>query len=87
MRHGCLGLAVTSWIIWSMFHKPAHGRSLYRDLGLLGRAKIGLQWLLTRRGLGATNHFEAGASFSDAQSPGRTSSSLPASCDAVRWQR
>ncbi len=34
--------------------------SLYNKLGLLGRAKIGLQWLTQQRGLGATNHFEVG---------------------------
>ena len=34
--------------------------SLYKDLGLLGRAKIGMQWLWNQQGLGATNHFEAG---------------------------
>ena len=34
--------------------------SLYKDLSLLGRAKIGLEWLVTQRGLGATNHFEVG---------------------------
>jgi len=34
--------------------------SLYADVGLLGKAKIGAQWLLTHRGLGATNHFESG---------------------------
>ena len=34
--------------------------SLYKDLGLLGRAMIGVQWLTTQTGLGATNHFEAG---------------------------
>ena len=34
--------------------------SLYRNLGLFGRAKIGLEWVLTRRGLGATSHFETG---------------------------
>ncbi|XOV82604.1 MAG: choline dehydrogenase [bacterium] len=34
--------------------------SLYKDLGLYGRARIGLQWLVHQRGLGATNHFEAG---------------------------
>ena len=34
--------------------------SLYKDLGLWGRGKIGLQWLASRKGLGATNHFEAG---------------------------
>ncbi|MEM9620927.1 MAG: choline dehydrogenase [Pseudomonadota bacterium] len=34
--------------------------SLFKDLSLLGRARIGLQWLTTRQGLGATNHFETG---------------------------
>lgn len=34
--------------------------SLYKNLSFLGRAHIGLQWLLNRRGLGATNHFETG---------------------------
>lgn len=35
--------------------------SLNSQLGLLNEAKIGLQWLLTKKGLGATNHFESGA--------------------------
>ena len=34
--------------------------SLHKHLGLLGRAKIGAQWLLSNTGLGATNHFEVG---------------------------
>lgn len=34
--------------------------SLYPALSLLGKARIGVEWLLTRRGLGATNHFESG---------------------------
>jgi choline dehydrogenase len=29
-------------------------------MSVLGKAKIGVQWLLTHRGLGATNHFESG---------------------------
>jgi choline dehydrogenase len=33
--------------------------SLYKHLGPLGKLRIGLQWLATREGLGATNHFEA----------------------------
>ncbi|MCW6506662.1 choline dehydrogenase [Lichenifustis flavocetrariae] len=33
--------------------------TLYSSLGLLAKAKIGAQWLLTRDGLGATNHFES----------------------------
>lgn len=33
--------------------------TLYSWQGLLGRAFIGAQWLLTRKGHGATNHFES----------------------------
>ncbi|MFO1091323.1 MAG: choline dehydrogenase [Hyphomicrobiales bacterium] len=32
-----------------------------RELSLLGRGKIGLQWLLFKNGIGATNFFEVGA--------------------------
>jgi choline dehydrogenase len=35
--------------------------SLYDRLGLLSRARIGLQWLLAGTGDGATNHFESAA--------------------------
>ncbi len=35
--------------------------SLVSELDLLGRAKLGAQWLLTKKGLGATNFFETGA--------------------------
>jgi choline dehydrogenase len=34
--------------------------SLYKNLSLFGRGKIGLQWLWNKSGLGATNHFEVG---------------------------
>jgi choline dehydrogenase len=33
--------------------------TLYSHLTPLGRARIGLQWMTTQSGLGATNHFEA----------------------------
>lgn len=35
--------------------------SLVSELGPLGKAKLGLEWALFRRGLGASNIFEAGA--------------------------
>jgi choline dehydrogenase len=35
--------------------------TLYRHTGLIGRGVVGLQWFLRGTGLGATNHFEAGA--------------------------
>ncbi|NQU58782.1 MAG: choline dehydrogenase, partial [Rhodospirillales bacterium] len=34
--------------------------SLYSSLAPLAKAMIGIRWILTRKGLGATNHFEAG---------------------------
>ncbi|KJY82708.1 choline dehydrogenase [Vibrio galatheae] len=33
--------------------------TLNSKLGLVSKAKIGTQWILTRKGLGATNHFES----------------------------
>jgi len=37
--------------------------SVNRQLGMLGRARLGLEWLLLKRGLGASNFFETGAFF------------------------
>ena len=34
--------------------------SLYPHMSLIGKAALGLQWLATHKGLGATNHFETG---------------------------
>ncbi len=34
--------------------------SLRRHMSLVGQARVGLQWLLTRGGAGASNHFETG---------------------------
>ncbi len=34
--------------------------SLARSMSLLGKGKLGLEWLLTRKGLGASTHFEVG---------------------------
>ena len=33
--------------------------TLYSSMGLFAKGLIGLRWLLTRKGLGATNHFES----------------------------
>ena len=38
-------------------------RSIASDLALWNRPRIGLEWLLTRKGLGATSFFEVGAFF------------------------
>ncbi len=37
--------------------------SVSRDLTMVGRARLGLQWLVSKRGLGASNFFEVGAFF------------------------
>ena len=34
--------------------------TLYSSYNMIGKARTGLQWLLGQRGLGASNHFEAG---------------------------
>ena len=34
--------------------------SLFPSMSLMGKAAIGVKWLATRKGLGATNHFETG---------------------------
>jgi choline dehydrogenase len=38
-----------------------HEDSLTAELGMLGRAKLGAEWVARRRGLGTTNFFETGA--------------------------
>ena len=42
-------------------HRCTEPITLNDKLGTLGKAAIGLRWLLFRDGLGSTNHFEAGA--------------------------
>jgi len=39
------------------------GVSIRRQLNMIGRLKLGIEWLLFKRGLGATNFFEVGAFF------------------------
>ncbi len=39
----------------------SHEDSLTSELGLLGQARLGVEWLTRRKGLGTTNFFEAGA--------------------------
>ncbi len=41
-------------------HAATKPVSIYEHLSLLGRARIGAQWLFNRSGMGATNHFETG---------------------------
>ena len=41
-------------------HASLQPISLYSVTGIVAKALIGAQWLLTKQGLGATNHFETG---------------------------
>ncbi len=51
--------------------------SLTSQLGLLGRAKLGADWALRKRGLGTSNFFEACAPGMMSPSPTCSTSSLP----------
>lgn len=42
-------------------YTTARENSLVSELGLMGQAKLGLNWLLWKNGLGTTNFFESGA--------------------------
>lgn len=42
-------------------YRSRHADSLVSELGPIGQAKLSLQWLMFRSGLGASNFFEAGA--------------------------
>ena len=64
--------------------------SLDDDMRPLGRAMIGLRWLLTHNGLGATNHFDAGAfirSRAGIEHPDLQISLIPmdVSADVAKW--
>ena len=66
--------------------------SLHDDVRLLGRARIGLRWFLAHDGLGATNHFEAGAfirSRAGIEHPDLQLSIMPmaVAADSVMWGR
>jgi choline dehydrogenase len=43
------------------------GVSIRRQLNMVGRLKLGIEWLLFKRGLGATNFFEVGAFFKSSE--------------------
>lgn len=50
---------------WCFEYSATNPRdSLASSLGHIGRLKIGLDWLLRKRGLGISNHFEVGAFLS-----------------------
>jgi choline dehydrogenase len=52
------------------------------SLSFLGRARLGMEWLLFRRGMGASNHFEVGAMLSTEASTSRPDMQIE--CVAMR---
>jgi choline dehydrogenase len=68
-RHGITVIAESKEVGQNLQNHPgvdvqfgtAYEDSLTSELHLLGRAKLGAEWLLRRKGLGTTNFFETGA--------------------------
>jgi choline dehydrogenase len=65
-----VGRDLQDHVVGSLRFSSAAGASLRSSLNMIGRVKLGLEWLLFKKGLGATNFFEVGAFFkSDDQVP------------------
>ena len=61
-----VGRDLQDHVVASLRFKSDKAYSIKKELSLLGRARIGLEWLLFKRGLGASNFFEVGAFFGGA---------------------
>jgi choline dehydrogenase len=64
-RHDLPGVGenLQDHFVASLTFRASGTRSIASDLSLWNRPRIGLEWLLTRGGLGATSFFEVGAFF------------------------
>ena len=58
-----VGANLQDHFVASLTFRASGSRSIASDLSLWNRPRIGLEWLLTRGGLGATSFFEVGAFF------------------------
>lgn len=58
-----VGAELQDHVVAPLRFRAREGVSIRRQLNLFGRAKLGLEWLLFKTGLGATNFFEVGAFF------------------------
>lgn len=56
-----VGRGMKDHVAAPVMYRATKDVSAARELSLLGKAKLGLQWLLFKKGLGATNFFEVGA--------------------------
>ncbi len=65
VRHDLPGVGegLQDHFVASLTFRTSGARSIASDLALWNRPRIGLEWLLTRGGLGATSFFEVGAFF------------------------
>ena len=61
-----VGADLQDHVVAPLRFRAREGVSIRRQLNPFGRAKLGLEWLLFKTGLGATNFFEAGAFFKSA---------------------
>ena len=64
-RHDLPGVGenLQDHFVASLMFRASGTRSIASDLSIWNRPRIGLEWLLTRGGLGATSFFEVGAFF------------------------
>jgi len=58
-----VGADLQDHVVAPLRFRSPEGVSICRQLNTAGRIKLGLQWLLFKTGLGATNFFEVGAFF------------------------
>lgn len=58
-----VGAALQDHVVAPLRFMSPGGVSIRRQLNMGGRLKLGIEWLLFKRGLGATNFFEVGAFF------------------------
>lgn len=56
-----VGQGLKDHVAAPVMYRATKDVSIAARLGIAGRVKLGLQWLLFRKGLGATNFFEVGA--------------------------
>ena len=61
-----VGADLQDHVVAPLRFRSAEGVSIRRQLNMMGRAKLGAEWILKKTGLGATNFFEVGAFFKSA---------------------
>ena len=58
-----VGRDLQDHVVAPLRFRSAEGVSVRRQLNTVGRVKLGVEWMLRKTGLGATNFFEVGAFF------------------------